>query len=419
MAKTLKQVLAMAAVKPFASAVPDRKWLSSGGGWFGSSGKAVSIDSALQVSAVWACVRLIAETIATLPLGVYIRKKDGSREIDRSMRLHDLISNMPNSRMTAVNFWESVVASMLFRGAAYVEVKRLGGQAVALDILMPQLITWCKKKELWIYREAGGSREISPADVMHIPAFSLDGINGLSPLQYGAVVIGSAISADEAASGTFKNGLMPTVAFSVDRVLKKEQREAFREYVESVSGAMNAGKSPVLEQGVDAKTIGIDPADAQLLESRGWSVEEICRFFRVPPWMVGHTEKSTSWGTGIEQQMIGFLTFTLAPWLKRIEQAINNNLLSPTQRQTHYAEFALEGLLRADSAARAEFYAKMTTNGIYTRDDCRVKENLPREGGNAAKLTVQMNMTTLDKIGEQNDGQAAKAALMSWLSQSD
>src|SRR5699024_8083414 len=148
-------------------------WLSSGGGWFASSGKAVSIDSALQVSAVWACVRLIAETIATLPLGVYIRKKDGSREIDRSMRLHDLISNMPNSRMTAVNFWESVVASMLFRGAAYVEVKRLGGLAVALDILMPQQITWCKKKELWIYREAGGSREISPADVMHIPAFSL------------------------------------------------------------------------------------------------------------------------------------------------------------------------------------------------------------------------------------------------------
>lgn len=419
MAKTLKQVLAMAAVKPFASAGSDRKWLSSGGGWFASSGKAVSIDSALQVSAVWACVRLIAETIATLPLGVYIRKKDGSREIDRSMRLHDLISNMPNSRMTAVNFWEAVVASMLFRGAAYVEVRRIGKEAVALDILMPQQIAWCKKKELWVYREAGGSRDISPADVMHIPAFSLDGINGLSPLQYGAVVIGSAISADEAASGTFKNGLMPTVAFSVDRVLKKEQREAFREYVESVSGAMNAGKSPVLEQGVDAKTIGIDPADAQLLESRGWSVEEICRFFRVPPWMVGHTEKSTSWGTGIEQQMIGFLTFTLAPWLKRIEQAINNNLLSPTQRQTHYAEFALEGLLRADSAARAEFYAKMTTNGIYTRDDCRVKENLPREGGNAAKLTVQMNMTTLDKIGEQNDGQAAKAALMSWLSQSD
>lgn len=127
--------------------------------------------------------------------------------------------------------------------------------------------------------------------------------------------------------------------------------------------------------------------------------------------MVGHTEKSTSWGTGIEQQMIGFLTFTLAPWLERIEQAINKNLLTIVQRQTHYAEFALEGLLRADSQARADFYAKMTTNGIYTRDDCRVKENLPREGGNASKLTVQMNMTTLDKLGAQNDEQAAKAAL--------
>ncbi|AKX43983.1 portal protein [Thiopseudomonas alkaliphila] len=416
MAKTFSQTLLASLSKPVTG---QKRWVSGSGWWPGSSSKPVSVDSALQVSTVWACVRLISETIATLPLGIYKRKSDGGRQIDPSFRVHDLISNSPNQRMTAVNFWEAVVASMLFKGNAYIEIKRLKDLPVSLNLLQADNVKWLEEESSWVYTEKNKKRSIAFSNLMHIPAFSLDGINGLSPLRYGAVVIGSAISADKAASSTFQNGLMPTVAFSVNRVLTKEQRDDFREYVEKLSGAMNAGRSPVLESGVEAKPIGIDPADAQLLESRGWSVEEICRFFRVPPWMVGHTEKSTSWGTGIEQQMIGFLTFTLAPWLERIEQAINKNLLTIVQRQTHYAEFALEGLLRADSQARADFYAKMTTNGIYTRDDCRVKENLPREGGNASKLTVQMNMTTLDKLGAQNDEQAAKAALKSWLSASE
>lgn len=416
MAKTFSQTLLASLSKPVTG---QKRWVSGSGWWPGSSSKPVSVDSALQVSTVWACVRLISETIATLPLGIYKRKNDGGRQIDPSFRVHDLISNSPNQRMTAVNFWEAVVASMLFKGNAYIEIKRLKDLPVSLNLLQADNVKWSEEESSWVYTEKNKKRYIAFSNLMHIPAFSLDGINGLSPLRYGAVVIGSAISADKAASSTFQNGLMPTVAFSVNRVLTKEQRDDFREYVEKLSGAMNAGRSPVLESGVEAKPIGIDPADAQLLESRGWSVEEICRFFRVPPWMVGHTEKSTSWGTGIEQQMIGFLTFTLAPWLERIEQAINKNLLTIVQRQTHYAEFALEGLLRADSQARADFYAKMTTNGIYTRDDCRVKENLPREGGNASKLTVQMNMTTLDKLGAQNDEQAAKAALKSWLSASE
>lgn len=376
---------------------------------------AVTVDKALRVSTVWACVRLIAETIATLPLAIYRRDSDGGRSVDRGNPLHDIISNSPNASMTAVNFWEAVIASLLFRGNAYVEIHRIGGRIVALDVLRPDAMRWNENEKRWDYTARSGVRHLARNQVMHIAAFSLDGVNGLSPIRYGATVIGGALDADTAARGTFNRGLMPTVAFTVNRKLNKEQRETFREYVEDLSGAMNAGKSPVLEEGVDAKTIGIDPSDAQLLESRSWSVEEICRFYRVPPWMVGHTEKSTSWGTGIEQQMIGFLTFTLAPWLERVEQAINKNLLTITERQTLYAEFAIEGLLRADSAARAEFYAKMTTNGIYTRDDCRVRENLPRRGGNADALTVQMNMTTLESIGQKTPEQEARAALMTWL----
>lgn len=376
---------------------------------------AVTVDKALRVSTVWACVRLIAETIATLPLAIYRRDANGGRSVDRGNTLNDIVSSSPNASMTAVNFWEAVIASLLFRGNAYVEIHRQGGRIVALDMLQPDAMRWDEKEKRWDYAARSGVRHLARNQVMHIAAFSLDGVNGLSPIRYGATVIGGALDADTAARGTFNRGLMPTVAFTVNRKLNKEQRETFREYVDDLSGAMNAGKSPVLEEGVDAKTIGIDPADAQLLESRSWSVEEICRFYRVPPWMVGHTEKSTSWGTGIEQQMIGFLTFTLAPWLERIEQAINKNLLTIVERQTLYAEFAIEGLLRADSAARAEFYAKMTTNGIYTRDDCRVRENLPRRGGNADALTVQLNMTTLDSIGQKTPEQEARAALMTWL----
>lgn len=398
--------------------------LTDGGFWSqfsgtqSSSGRCVTVDKAMRVSAVWACVRLIAETIATLPLGVYRRLPDGSREADTGNPLYTVLSVSPNEHMSPVQFWEAMVASMLLRGNAFAQIHRSGQRVIALTFLLPgRMRLDCRNGLIrYFYDFPGeGERELSVTDVLHIPAFSLDGRVGLSPISYGADVIGSAMSADDAANGTFKNGMMPAVAFKVDRTLNKEQRAEFREYVETVSGAMNAGRSPVLELGVTPESIGINPTDAQLLETRGWSVEEVCRFFRVPPWMVGHTEKNTSWGSGLEQQVIGFLTFSLTTWLRRIEKAVGKQLMSPAERMTHYAEFALEGLLRADSAARASFYSTMTQNGIYTRDDCRVRENLPRRGGNADVLTVQTNLSPLDLLGQSSDGQAARAALQAWL----
>jgi HK97 family phage portal protein len=227
------------------------------------------------------------------------------------------------------------------------------------------------------------------------------------------------MSAEDAANGTFKSGLLPTVAFSVDRQMNPKQREEFREYVKTVTGAMNSGKSPVLEQGIKADTIGINPVDAQLLETRAHGIEEVCRWFGVPPWMVGQTDKGSNWGTGLEQQMIAFLTFSISSLTSQIQQCVNKRLLSPADRSKLYAEYSLEGFLKADTAARASFYSTMTQNGIFTRDDCRVKENLPRHGGNAAVLTVQTNLTPIDQLGQSNDGQAARAALQNWLQQPD
>jgi HK97 family phage portal protein len=137
-----------------------------------------------------------------------------------------------------------------------------------------------------------------------------------------------------------------------------------------------------------------------LLATRSFNIAEMCRWFRVPPFMVGHNDGTTPWGTGMEQQMIGFITFVLRPWCVRIEQGIRKSLLTPVERQRYFAEFSMEGLLRADSAARAAFYSSMTQNGIYTRDDCRRLENLPVRGGNADELTVQSNLLPIEKLGQ-------------------
>lgn len=372
-------------------------------GWQSASGQNVSVKTALKLSAVWSCVGLISDTVATLPLNLYERLPDGGRKVASDHSLQDILHNSPNYNNTPFEFWQIELAAMLLRGNAYAEIKRSTNKVSSINFLLPQSITPQTQDDgslKYQYSNKNSSRTISENDMFHTRAFTLDGVTGISPIQYGVNVIGSAMSADIAANSTFKNGLMPTVAFETDRVIKKEQREEFRESVQAISGAMNAGKSPVLEYGLSAKQIGISPEDAQLLESRKFSIEEICRWFRVPPWMIGYTEKNTSWGTGLEQQMIAFVTFNLNPWITRIQQSINKRLLSPEDRRKYYAEFSLDGLLKGDSSARASFYSAMVNNGIYTRDEVRVKENLPKRGGNADVLTIQTAMAPIDALGK-------------------
>lgn len=384
------------------------------------SGKTVNVNTAMQLAAVWACVRRIAETVAMLPLGLYERQSDGGR-VQVQSSLSNVLSLKPNADMTAMQFWEAVIASLLLKGNAFIEIHRSGADIIALDFLMPHRmdIDLADNGSLvyWHTPRKGKKRQIEKQNMMHIPAFSLDGLIGLSTISYGANVFGGAMSAEDVSANTFKNGMTKTVAFKVDRIMTAPQRVEFREYVKTITGAMNAGKSPVLEQGVSPELIGINPIDAQLLESRNYSVEEICRWFLVDPSLIGFGGKDSNWGTGLEQKMIGFVTLTLSSWIRRIEQSISINLLTPAQRQTQYAQYNLEALLRGDSASRAEFYGKMTQNGIYTRDDCRVKENLPRRGGNADVLTVQTNLAPIDQLGAQSESAKVQAALNSWLNQ--
>lgn len=387
-----------------------------------TAGQLVNEKTVLGLSAAWACSRLISESIGSLPLQLYERTPNG-RRVATEHPLYRILHSSPNADSTATTYWESKSAALLLRGNGFSEMQMIGNRLVGLKFLAPNRLGASKnvngELRFRYTEENGRQREIPESKLFHIPGFSLDGKWGLSVIAYGASVFGSALAASNAANSTFEKGLLPTVAFTWDRVVKKEQREDFRENFEKITGAINAGKSPLLEAGMDAKTIGIPPKDAQLLESRAFSVEEVCRWFLVDPSMVGHGGKDSNWGTGLEQKMLRYLTFTLRPYLTRIEQAINKRLLSPADQNRYYAEFAIEGLLRADSAGRSAFYSVMVNNGIMTRDEVRAKENLAAKGGNADVLTVQSAMTPLDTIGQQSDGDAARAALAAWLDQAD
>lgn len=390
-------------------------WLG-GGNW---SGQSVTTRSALQLSAVWACVRLISETLSTLPFFLNRRGKDGSKVPATDHSLYTLLHSQPNSYMSAVDFWQAYLASLLLRGNAYAEKRTTaGGVIIGIDFLNPEGVS---RRELpsgaieWKYTDpvTGRTRTIAEEAMWHTTAFTLDGKVGMSPISMGTNVLGGAMAADKASAHTFSSGMKSSGLVTMGTsLLKPGQREDVREHVKKVS---DAGGVMVLEMGMGFQQLNMNPQDAELLSTRAFNVEEVCRWFRVPPFMVGHSEKSTSWGTGLEQQMISFITFVLRPWCVRIEQSVRRCLLTPVERLTLSAEFSLDGLLRGDSAARATFYSQMVQNGVMTRDDVRRKENLPLMGGNANVLTVQSNLLPIDALGINAAGSAAQDALRNWL----
>jgi len=394
--------------------------LSSGGGGGSSySGKSVNVQSALQLATVWACVRLISETIATLPLSVYERDAKGRRTVVRDHWLYTLIHDQPNANMTAVEFWEAVIAQLCLWGNSYCLKSYAGGRIVSLDPLRPDRMT-VKTDEngalFYSYVTTAGVKKYTEDEIFHVKGFGIDGLIGLSPIAYARNSLGAAMSADEASGKVFANGMRAGGALKMKEILKKEQRKEIREsLLEDLVGTANTGKLMVLEGGAEYVPLSMNPEDAQMLETRAFNIEEICRWYRVPPFMIGHSEKSTSWGTGLEQQMIGFLTFALRPYLTRIEQGIKKSLLKPADRRRYFAEFNLEGLMRADSAARAALYASAAQNGWMTRNEIRELENRPPlEGGD--ELTVQSNLVPLGMLGKVTSAaKAAKQAILNWL----
>jgi HK97 family phage portal protein len=373
-----------------------------------NSGHSVTQDSAMQLSAVWSCVRLISETIATLPLPLYRTDAQGRKTPANDHHLYPILRSQPNLDMTAAEFWEAMVACMVLWGNAYARKRYTpSGKLYALDPLRPDWMVprRAKNGRAIVYRyhdadEKDGYIDLDELDVLHLKGFGTNGLVGMSPISYARHSLGNAMAVEESVSHTFKNMVRPSGVLMTDQILKQSQTDNYADKLaEKFQGTVNQGKVMVLQAGFKFMPINMNPEDAQMLETRLFGVEEICRWFRVPPWMIGHTSKVTSWGSGIEQQMLAFLTFALRPYLTRIEQAISRSLISPLEQATLKAEFNLEGLLRADSQGRAAFYGMMVEKGIYTRNEIRAKENLPPvEGGD--KLTVQVNMTFLDLLGK-------------------
>lgn len=347
----------------------------------------VSVGGALRLGTVWACVRLLSETIGTLPLGFYERGADGGRKAAGDHPLYSLLHDSPNADQTAAEFWESVVASLCTTGNFYAEKVMLGRRLVALQPFNDGAIAVYRDRlGNRRYRHTSGTneREFSEDQIFHVRGFGLGGDVGLSPISYARDCISLALDTDYAASSSFRNGVRGAGFLIVPGKPTAEQKKGIREtFLDPMIGVGATGKAGILEQGMDWKEVkGMPPEDLQLLEGRAFNVEELCRWFRVPPFMIGHTEKSTSWGTGLEQQMIGFLTFSLRPYLTRIEQAVKKQLILPEQRAKYYAEFNLDGLLRADSAGRSEMYSKLFQVAGMSPNQIADKENLPRfEGG--------------------------------------
>lgn len=366
-----------------------------------SAGVAVNDHAALGVSAFFACVRLIASTIGSLPLPVRRRGTDGIPVDARDLSLSKVLNDSPNADQTPTDYVEFIVISMLMRGNHFARKLMDGKRLIGLEPIRPDIVSIRRREDGRIgYRWSweGRSFDLAEDDVFHVRGFGGGPLSGLSVLALARESLGIAIAADRAAGSMFANGVQPSGALTFKEFLDPEHREIARtDLVDQFAGASNAGKPFILEGGATWTQISLKADDAQLLESRGWSVEDICRWFGVPPFMIGHNEKTTSWGTGIEQMLLGFQKFTLNPYLRRIEQAIRKQLLTPAERAAGvFAEFNLEGLLRGDSLGRARFYQAMVGAGLMTRNEARAKENLPPvEGGDV--ITVQSQNVSLEE----------------------
>lgn len=366
-----------------------------------SSGSVVTVDKSMKLSAVWACVRLKSQTIGSLPL--HLKE---NFDFAKDHHLYSILHDAPNSDVIASKFWEAVVTNIDLWGNAYIKIGRYKDEVASLTLLNPEKMEVAREGGKLSYKY--DSKEMKSDDVMHIRGLTLDGYIGLSAIEYFAETIGFQDAANSAANTEFKNG-MKAGGFidSGQQTLSDEQRIKLRNWLGEFSRPENSGKWMVLEAGmkpVSTSGISIKPSDAQLLESRHFGIEEICRAFGVPPTLIGHTDKASSWASSLEQTNLGFLTYSLTPILVSIEQEIKRCLLSPTDRKKYSAKFSVEGLLRADSAGRSAFYTAGVNNGYLTRNEVRALEDRPPIAGGDT-LTVQMQMQDIDKreSNEQED----------------
>ena len=375
-----------------------------------TAGKAVNERSAMQMTAVYACVRILSEAIAGLPLHLYKYGCDGSKEKAVEHPLYFLLHDEPNKEMTSFVFRETLMTHLLLWGNAYAQVIRNGkGEVIALYPLMPNRMEVNRTDKGQLYYQyttssddaptvEGSTAVLMPEDVLHIPGLGFDGLVGYSPIAMAKNAIGLAIATEEYGAKFFANGAAPSGVLEHPGTIKDPQRVRDA-WMSQFSGSRNAGKVAVLEEGMKYTPISISPEQAQFLETRKFQINEIARIFRVPPHMVGDLEKSSF--SNIEQQSLEFVKYTLDPWVIRWEQSLQRTLLSSEEKKRYYFKFNLEGLLRGDYASRMTGYATARQNGWMSANDIRELENLdriPAELGGDLYL-INGNMLPLGNAG--------------------
>ena len=375
-----------------------------------TSGKTVTERSAMQMTAVYSCVRILAEAVAALPLHLYRYTDNGGKEKALDHPLYLLLHDEPNPEMSSFVFRETLMTHLLLWGNAYAQVIRNGkNEVVALYPLMPNKMSVDRDENGRLYYtyyrgqdEAIRNKEfavtLQPSDVLHIPGLGFDGLVGYSPIAMAKNAIGLAIATEEYGAKFFANGAAPGGVLEHPGTIKDptKVREA---WMSQFGGSANSGKVAVLEEGMKYTPISISPEQAQFLETRKFQINEIARIFRVPPHMVGDLEKSSF--SNIEQQSLEFVKYTLDPWVIRWEQSIQRSLLNSEEKKKYFAKFNVEGLLRGDYQSRMNGYAIGRQNGWMSANDIRELENLdriPAEDGGDLYL-INGNMLPLKNAG--------------------
>ena len=376
-----------------------------------TSGKPVNERTAMQTTAVYACVRILSEAIASLPIHVYKYQEDGGKKkvIDHS--LYYLLHDEPNPEMTSFVFRETLMSHLLIWGNAYAQIIRDGaGRVLGLYPLLPNKMSVERDERGKIYYIYSRNTDENPMfkeygdivlkqeDVLHIPGLGFDGLIGYSPIAMAKNAVGMTLACEEYGASFFANGANPGGVLEHPGILKDPSK--VRESWNAVyRGTNNAHKIAVLEEGMKYQQIGIPPEEAQFLETRKFQLNEIARLYRIPPHMIGDLDKSSF--NNIEQQSLEFVKYTLDPWVVRWEQSLQRALLLPTEKGTYFIKFNVDGLLRGDYASRMNGYAVGRQNGWFSANDIREMENLnpisDEEGGNL--YLINGNMTKLEDAG--------------------
>ena len=373
-----------------------------------SSGRRVTERTAMQMTAVYSCVRILSETLASLPLHIYESSENNSRKATKHP-LYKLLHDEPNPEMTSFIFRETLMTHLLLWGNAYAQIIRNGkGEVLALYPLMPDRMRVDRDEYGQLYYEymlsdsdanakESGAVRLSTQDILHIPGLGFDGLVGYSPIAMAKNAIGMAIATEEYGAAFFANGATPSGILTHPGVIKNP--EAMRESWSKGFGGRNSHKVAILEEGMNYTPISIAPNEAQFLETRKFQLNEIARIFRVPPHMVGDLEKSSF--SNIEQQSLEFVKYTLDPWVSRFEQAMTRRLLTDDEKKKYYIKFNVDGLMRGDYQSRMNGYATARQNGWMSANDIRALENLDlisdEEGGNL--YLINGNMLPLKNAG--------------------